>query len=97
MKFYGAFDGNQLVGTLYMREPQYIGGFFVRADYHRKGIGHSLFETMRRDYYNQEFTVNSSLYAVEIYRHLGFRETDTEQIVNGIRFTPMRFQKEESH
>ena len=30
-------------------------------------------------------------YAVEVYRHLGFNETDIEQTVNGIRFTPMRF------
>ena len=91
LTFYGAFDGNQLVGTLCMREPQHIGGFFVKADYHRKGIGRSLFETMRRDYDRQEFTVNSSPYAVEVYRHLGFKETDMEQTVNGIRFTPMRF------
>ncbi|MGN0169518.1 MAG: GNAT family N-acetyltransferase [Lachnospiraceae bacterium] len=93
MNFYGAFDGDQLVGTIYMREPQHICGFFVRKEYHRKGIGRSLFETMRRDYDRQEFTVNASPYGVKIYRHLGFRETDTEQTVNGIRFTPMRFQK----
>ena len=89
--FYGAFDGDKLVGTLCMREPQHIGGFFVKADYHRKGIGRNLFDTMRRDYYRQVFTVNSSPYAVEIYRHLGFKETDMEQTVNGIRFIPMRF------
>lgn len=91
LTFYGAFDGEQLVGTLCMREPQHIGGFFVKADYHRKGIGRSMFETMRKDYDRQEFTVNSSPYAVEVYRHLGFKETDTEQTVNGLRFIPMRF------
>ena len=31
MRFYGAFDGDELVGTLCMRQPQHIGGFFVRA------------------------------------------------------------------
>ena len=89
LKFYGAFDGNQLVGTLCMREPQHIGGFFVKADYHRKGIGRALFETMRRDYDKQEFTVNSSPYAVKFYEHLGFQASDKEQVVNGLRFTPM--------
>ena len=39
----------------------------------------------------QEFTVNSSPYAVEIYRHLGFEVMDQEQTVNGIRFTPMKY------
>ena len=89
LKFYGAFDGDQLVGTLCMREPQHIGGFFVKADHHRKGIGRALFETMRRDYDKQEFTVNSSPYAVKVYERLGFEATDTEQVVNGLRFTPM--------
>lgn len=89
LKFYGAFDGDQLVGTLCMREPQHIGGFFVKADHHRQGIGRALFETMRRDYDKQEFTVNSSPYAVKVYEHLGFQATDKEQVVNGLRFTPM--------
>ncbi|MGN0407405.1 MAG: GNAT family N-acetyltransferase [Bacteroides sp.] len=89
LRFYGAFDGSRLVGTLCMREPQHIGGFFVKADYQRKGIGRALFETMRRDYDKQEFTVNSSPYAVKIYEQLGFRATDSEQLVNGLRFTPM--------
>ena len=29
--------------------------------------------------------------AVSVYRKLGFRETDGEQEVNGIRFTPMLY------
>ena len=38
LRFYGAFDGDELVGTLCMRQPRHIGGFFVRAAYHRRGI-----------------------------------------------------------
>ena len=91
LRFYGAFDGDELVGTLCMRQPQHIGGFFVRAAYHRRGIGRALFQAMRQDYERQEFTVNSSPYAVEVYRHLGFAPTGAEQTVDGLRFTPMRF------
>lgn len=29
-----------------MREPQHIGGFFVKSEYHRKGIGRDLFDTI---------------------------------------------------
>ncbi|MGM9541909.1 MAG: GNAT family N-acetyltransferase [Candidatus Limivicinus sp.] len=54
-----------------------------------------LFDAMRRDYASQVFTVNSSPYAVEVYRHLGFTPTDTEQLTNGIRYTPMRFEEKE--
>ena len=91
LTFYGAFDGDKLVGTLCMRAPQHIGGFFVDAAYHRRGIGRRLFEAMRQDYAKQEFTVNSSPYAVEVYRHLGFVPTGEEQTVDGLRFTPMQF------
>ena len=72
-----------------MRQPQHIGGFFVRGDYHRNGIGRALFEAMKAEYEKQEFTVNSSPYAVEVYRHLGFTATDSEQLKDGIRYTPM--------
>lgn len=91
MDFYGAFDGDALVGVLSMRAPQHISGFFVDAAYHRRGIGRRLFEAVRRDYARQIFTVHSSPYAVEVYRHLGFVPTDKEQTVEGLRFTPMQY------
>lgn len=93
MTFYGAFDGKKLVGVLCMRAPQHIAGFFVDADYHRRGIGRTLFETMRQDYDRQVFTVHSSPYAVGFYRRLGFVPTQGEQITNGLRYTPMRFEE----
>ena len=93
MTFYGAFDGKKLVGVLCMRAPQHIAGFFVDAAYHRRGIGRSLFETMRQDYDRQVFTVHSSPYAVGFYRRLGFVPTQGEQITNGLRYTPMRFEE----
>lgn len=93
MKWYGAFDNGKLIGVLTMREPQHISGFFVRSDYQGKGFGRMLFEAMKTDYEKQEFTVNSSPYAVKIYEHLGFVATDTEQTVTGIRFTPMIYTK----
>ena len=91
MDFYGAFDGETLVGVLCMRAPQHIGGFFVDAAYHRRGIGRRLFKAMQQDYARQVFTVHSSPYAVEVYRHLGFVPTGEEQTVDGLRFTPMQY------
>ncbi|MGN0438556.1 MAG: GNAT family N-acetyltransferase, partial [Lachnospiraceae bacterium] len=94
LKYYGAFEGKELIGTLCMREPQHIGGFFVNAKHQQKGVGRALFEAMRKDYEKQEFTVHSSPYGVKIYEHLGFKATDEEQLVNGLRFTPMVFKNE---
>ena len=93
MPFYGAFHKGELVGVLAMREPQHISLFFVKEAWHRQGVGRLLFDTMCRDYASQTYTVNSSPYAVEVYRHLGFTPTDTEQLTNGIRYTPMRFEQ----
>ena len=95
MKWYGAFDKGNLVGVLTVRQPQHIGGFFVKESYQGKGFGRMLFETMKKDYENLEFTVNSSPYAVQIYEHLGFTPTDSEQTVNGIRFTPMVYNEKQ--
>lgn len=92
--FYGAFDGDSLVGMLSMRTPRHISGFFVLPAYQRKGIGRALFSAMRKDYDTQAFTVNASPYALEIYKHLGFTPTGKEQTLNGLRFTPMRFSEE---
>ena len=93
MTFYGAFDGKKLVGVLCMRAPQHIAGFFVDAAYHRRGIGRTLFETMRQDYDRQVFTVHSSPYAVGFYRRLGFVPTQGEQVTDGLRYTSMRFEE----
>ncbi|HPU41721.1 MAG TPA: GNAT family N-acetyltransferase [Acetivibrio clariflavus] len=93
MNFYGAIENGQIIGVLAIRPPQHISFFFVKTEYHGRGIGRKLFNTMRQDYEIQKFTVNSSPYAVEIYRHLGFMPTDTEKITNGIRYTPMVFRE----
>lgn len=93
MPFYGAFHAGELVGVLAMRKPQHISLFFVKEAWHRQGVGRLLFDAMRQDYVDQSFTVNSSPYAVEVYRHLGFTPTDTEQLTNGIRYTPMRYEE----
>lgn len=91
LKFYGAFEGNEMVGIIAMRKPQHISLFFVKGNQHRKGIGRKLFERMKKDYEIQEFTVNSSPYGVEAYHHLGFKDIDTEQTTNGIRYVPMKY------
>ncbi len=96
LDFYGAFDkASDIVGALAMRKPSHISLFFVKDEYHRQGIGRQLFEKMLSDYQLQGigmFTVNSSPYAVEVYRRLGFEPTDEECITNGIRYTPMKME-----
>ena len=38
-------------------------------------------------------TVNSSPYAVPVYHKLGFVDTDVGQISDGMRYTPMKYER----
>lgn len=91
---YGAFENNEIKGVIATRNKgNHVALFFVDGKYHKQGIGKSLFQKVLVESTGDEITVNSSPYAVEVYRHLGFCETDTEQIEDGIRYTPMKYQK----
>lgn len=90
LSLYGAFSDDELVGVIATRSNgKHIALFFVDGKYHRQGIGKQLLKEVQ----TSKMTVNSSPYAVSIYRKLGFESTDTEQVVNGLRFTPMRLRK----
>ena len=91
--FYGAVAGGKVVGVLGMRENNHIGYFYVDSAYHKRGIGKALFLRMKEDYDLKEFTVNAAPYGIPIYTRLGFVPTDTEQNVNGVIFTPMKYRE----
>jgi len=93
ISFYGAISNGKIVGVLGMRENNHIGYFYVDKNYHRRGIGRSLFERMMRDYDIKEFTVNAAPYGVPVYTRLGFLPTDTQKNINGVIFTPMRYKE----
>lgn len=86
---YGAFEQQKLIGMLAMRE-NHISLLFVEKEYHRNGIAKALFHHMQSLEQHQSITVNSSPYAVDAYQHLGFQAIEKEQLLNGIRFTPMK-------
>ncbi|WP_085022872.1 GNAT family N-acetyltransferase [Anaerovibrio sp. JC8] len=86
---YGAFLDECLIGVIATRNSgKHIALFFVEGKYHHQGVGKQLFETVRTN----KMTVNSSPYAVPIYKRLGFFPVNSEQVVNGLRFTPMELQ-----
>lgn len=88
---YGAFDGDNLVGVLATKnEGEHISLFFIKKEYHRKGIGRKLFDALIGDAPVSGMTVNSSSYAVPFYRSLGFREVKEPQVTNGLRYVPMK-------
>ena len=88
--FYGAFDNNKLFGVIATKDLNHIALLFVEGAYHRQGIGKKLYERARLLNQDNFFTVNSSPYAHEVYKHWGFIDTSEEQCVHGLRFFPMR-------
>lgn len=89
--FYGAFDdNNKILGVIATKDLNHIALLFVDGKYHRQGIGSKLYQKVKSLNPDSFFTVNSSPYAHEVYKHMGFIDTNKEQCVHGLRFIPMR-------
>lgn len=89
-----ANDQDKVVGVIDIRNNDHISLFFVDEAYHKRGIARELFDRILEKLEVKKkgvskITVNSSPYAVEIYKRLGFIKTGVEQERDGIRFVPM--------
>ena len=93
LTFYGAFEEGLIRGVLATRGSSHIALFFVDAAHQNRGIGRALFSAAWNACRADGMTVNSSPYAVEIYRRLGFEPISGEQLRDGIRYTPMQCMK----
>ena len=81
----------RLVGVMAVKdEGKHISLFFIREEYHRKGIGRRLFDAFIEETSVPEMTVNSSTYAVPFYKSLGFEQVQEPQITNGLKYVPMK-------
>jgi GNAT superfamily N-acetyltransferase len=92
LRFWGCKIQGELAGVIATRNRTHICLLFVKKEFHRRGIASKLFQTVKEDLRGHPITVNSSPYAIEVYHRLGFMDTDLEQTVNGMRFTPMSYQ-----
>ena len=91
---YGAFDEDGLIGIIATRNAgSHIALFFVHGEYHRQGVGKMLFEECIKINKNKQITVNSSEYAVDVYKKLGFEQVDSLHEEDGIRYIPMSFER----
>lgn len=84
-------EGDALLGMIEVRDDHHICLFFVDADALARGIGRKLFDAMleRVSGRTTRLEVNSSPFAVDIYKRLGFHLTGDEMVKDGIRFVPM--------
>lgn len=90
-----AYQDQRPVGMIEVRDNCHVALFFVTPDRQRQGIGrqlleHALTECRRRRPGLCAVDVNASPNAVDAYRKLGFRATDSFQEQDGIRYRPMQ-------
>lgn len=96
MIFWGCYLNNYLIGVIALREGQHISLLFVREQFHRLGVAKKLVKMAVAHVAStnpsiRAVTVNSSPYAVEFYKKIGFLPLGPEQHKDGIRYTSMKF------
>lgn len=83
----------QIVGVITTRDRAHISLLFVHKDYHKRGISRNLVDSLLNLSQKDVITVNSSPYALEIYKKLGFVVQEEMQEKDGIKFVPMKMQR----
>ncbi|MBP3919275.1 MAG: GNAT family N-acetyltransferase [Clostridia bacterium] len=94
---WAAFDGEMPVCVIGMRQSRtHINLVFTKQEYQRRGLASALLTQVLSELKAENptlrtVTLNSSPYGFPFYLAFGFVPTDTEQCVDGIRYTPMRW------
>jgi GNAT superfamily N-acetyltransferase len=93
--FWECCKEDQIVGVIATKGLNHICLLFVKKEFHRQGIARRLFrkvlDVCLASEVVKKITVNSSPYALEAYRRLGFQAINGEQSIDGLRFIPMEY------
>jgi len=83
-----------LTGIVAVRDNTHLYHLFVAEQFHHKGIAKKLWQLAMKECLRNgntgEFTVNSSAYALGVYKKLGFVTQSGPQEKNGVVFYPMK-------
>ena len=84
----------ELAGVIAIREKKHLFHLFVAPKFQRRGIALKLWQEAKEAAISSGnvdgFTVNSTPYAVPIYKRFGFSTTGPRIEKNGIAFVPMQ-------
>ncbi len=85
---------DELAGVVAVRDHAHLYHLFVAAQWQGRGLGRQLWQAARKRALTKNtdgaFTVNSSGFALEMYRHLGFVAAGPRAEHDGIAYIPMR-------
>src|SRR5215510_2525003 len=81
------FLKDSIIEIFEIRNKNHISLFFVKKEYHKQGIGKKLFEHYKESIKENDnikiISVNSSIFAENIYSKLGFLKMNEIQEKNG--------------
>ncbi len=89
-----AEENSEIIGVIAIKDYSHMFHLFVDKSHHKRGIAKMLWDEMRR--YSLErgnrgfFTLNSTTYALPVYKRWGFEITSKAKSAYGIRYTPMK-------
>ena len=94
--FFTVKNKSVIIGMTEIKNKDHISLFFVKKEFHGKGIGKCLFRYYLKKIQDENLriktiTVNSSFYAEKIYSKLGFVKTNEIQEKDGIKYIPMEY------
>ena len=96
VNFVGVID-NELVGYLAMKRPSHLYHLFVSQQHQGKGLARAFWQHAMNQCRADVYTLNSSLYAVPVYRKFGFIESAEVGEKDGIGFQPMTLVANTAH
>lgn len=92
--YYVGEEQGEIIGAIALRDNKHLYHLFVSASCQRRQVGRQLWEHARtkamRSGNPDEFTVNSSINAVPVYKAFGFEPVSEMKQANGISFLPMK-------
>lgn len=83
----------KVVGCLAYIAPSHVMHYFLLPEYHGQGYGRQMWDFLEDEilkHHADVITVNSSLYALEIYKKFGFEVVGELTQKWGIHFIPMQ-------
>lgn len=91
---YVAVHRSKIIGMVSLRDKNHISLLFVDEEYHKRGIGRKLIDTMgtfaKEEYGKEEITVNAAPYGLGFYKKIGFISTSPLLTNGGISYTSMK-------
>lgn len=92
MQYFVAEINGEVVGNLAYVSPSHVMHYFLKPEYHKQGYGRKMWDFLEAEILKNDpeiITVNSSLYALDIYKKYGFEVVGELTQKWGIHFIPM--------